>query len=655
VSELSLALRPGVVRGARPERRDERPPALVRVGRAALGTLQGLARTGPVQVAALAARVEREAAALPGLAESAFDEQVVELRSALRRAGMRAELLPRAFALVREAARRTLGTPHHDVQLFAGLVMARGGLAEMETGEGKTLAATLPASVAALAGIPVHVITANDYLAERDAVEMGPLYARLGLAVGLVVEREPAAEARRRAYACDVTYATHKQLAFDYLRDRLGAGTPGLAHRLGLEPGRPGTVPVQRGLCFAVVDEADAVLIDDARTPLVLSRSGVATDAAAVRAAVGVARALEPGTHFRVDHGRREVDLRADGIARIDELAGRGGPLGGPRRSQEWVRRALVAEHLFERDVHYVVREGAVQIIDAPTGRRAPDRSFEGALHALIEAREGLPLTSQRETVARISYQRFFRRYLLLAGTTGTAREVAGEMWRVYRMRTVRVPTRLPSRRLDLGLRVLGSADAKWRAVVARAGELHAAGRPVLIGTASVAASEELSARLHAAGLRHEVLSARQDREEARLVAGAGVPGRITVATRMAGRGTDIRLAPGVAEAGGLAVVATELGDARRIDRQLAGRSGRRGEPGSHETWLANTEPALEAHLHGALRRALAGGRLPRRVVMALTRWAQRAEERRGALERLRLLASDRAQEELLAFSGNGE
>jgi len=656
-SERAIPPRPGVTRGPRPERRDGRPPALVRAARAALGRVRVPACASRARVAAFAMSVEREAMGLASLGEARLERRVAELRRALRRAGLREELLAGGFALVREAARRALGTPHYDVQLFGGLVMARGGLAEMETGEGKTLTASLPASVAALAGIPVHVITANDYLVERDAGAMGPLYARLGLTVGAVVEREPDPDARRRAYACDVTYVTHKQVAFDYLRERMGgAGARRLARELALGPAEGGREPVLRGLCFAIVDEADAVLVDDARTPLVLSRPGAPMDGPAVRAALDLARALEPGMDYRVDRSRRKVELRRRGIARLEELAGAaGGPLAGPRRREEWVRHALCAEHLFERDRHYLVRDGAVQIIDPPTGRRAPDRSYEGATHALIEAREGLALTPQRETVARISYQRFFRRYLLLAGMTGTGREVARELWGVYGLRTVSVPTRLPSRRVDLGLRVLPSADAKWQAVVERVRELHAAGRPVLIGTASVAASEQLSALLAEAGLAHEVLSARQDGEEARLVARAGEAGRITVATRMAGRGTDIRLGSGVAEAGGLAVIATELGDARRIDRQLFGRSGRQGEPGGHETLVAPDEPVLEARLPAWLRRALAQGRLGPRLVMLLTRLAQRAEESRSVLTRLRLLESERSLDELLAFSGRGE
>ncbi len=655
--DATLALRPGVAQGAYPERRDGRPPALLRALRAVVGGVSVPRRASRTRIAAFVRSVDREAAGLDDWSDARFDDAVRELRGALRRSGLREPLVRRGFALVREAARRTLGTPHYDVQLFGGWVMAHNGLAELETGEGKTLAATLPASVAGLAGIPVHVITANDYLVERDAGAMGPLYARLGIKTGSVVEREPDRQARRAAYACDVTYVTNKQVAFDYLRDRLeGAGTRRIARDLDLGSADGASQPVLRGLCFAIVDEADSVLIDDARTPLILSRPGAAVDEDGVRAALELARSLDAVTHYRVDRRRARLELTEEGHARLEELARPlAGPLAGPRRREEWVHRALCAEHLFERDRHYLVRDGAVQIIDLPTGRRAPDRSFEGGMQALIEAREAVALTPQRETVARVSYQRFFRRYLRLAGMTGTAREVARELWSVYGLRTVTVPTRLPSRRLGAGPQILRAADARWKAALERIRELHAAGRPVLVGTSSVGASEHLSALLSQAGLAHQVLSARQDREEARVVERAGEMGRITVATRMAGRGTDITLGPGVAEAGGLAVISTELGEARRIDRQLFGRCGRQGAPGSYEQLVSLEDQLLETHVPDWLRSAVGEGWLSRLAGILLSQIAQRAEERRSALARRRLLESERVLGELLAFSGRRE
>ena len=655
-SPAPAAARPGVARGPAPERRDQSAPRLARLAHALRGWATLPRRATRAEIEAHARSVDAEAHGLDALDEAGFDAALAELRGALRRRGLVEELLPRGFALVREAARRTLGTPHYDVQLFGGRVLALGGLAELETGEGKTLTATLPAALAALAGIPVHVITANDYLVERDAETLAPLYGRLGLATGRALESEPERAARRAAYACDVTYVTHKQVAFDYLQDRLArAGADGLWQRFAAHAGAGGET-VLRGLCFAVVDEADSVLIDDARTPLILSRPAPQVDEATVRTALFLARALEAGRHQRIDRKRGRVTLTEQGRARLDELARElQGPLAVKRVREAWVERALHADQLFERDRHYVVQDGAVQIIDLPTGRRAPDRSFEGGIHALIEAREGVALTPGRETVARISYQRFFRRYLRLAGMTGTAREVAQELWNVYGLATVQVPTRLPCQRRDHGMRLLPDAASQWPAVVARIAELQRAHRPVLVGTCSVGSSQQLSAQLAAAGLPHEVLNARQDREEARVVAQAGEAGRITVATRMAGRGTDIRLGPGVAACGGLAVLATELGEALRIDRQLFGRSARQGAPGSCEQIVSLQDRLLQAHLPWWIRHALGWKFVPERARFWFTKRVRRAEERRGARARRRLLESERKLEELLAFSGRGE
>jgi preprotein translocase subunit SecA len=650
-----VLLRPGVVQGAQPERVDAEAPRLARAARELEGRLLTPRRVWQRELDTWVARVETAGRGLADLDEAGFDTALAEQGVQLRRHGLQPALLPRGFALVREAARRTLGTPHYGVQLFGGRVMTLGGLAEMETGEGKTLTATLPATLAALAAIPVHVITANDYLVERDAESMAPLYARLGVRVGTVVESQPERAARRAAYACDVTYVTNKQVAFDYLRDSIaGASDRRLAHRLGLEPAlsAPGdSQPVLRGLCFAVVDEADSVLIDDARTPLILSRPGPAEDENTVHEALVLAEGLERHTDYRVDRRRGVVELTAAGRTRLDMLGRHlAGPLAGARRREEWVCRALAAEHLFERDRHYLVREGAIEIIDLPTGRRAPDRAFEGGMQALIEARERVPITPRRETLARISYQRFFRRYLRLCGMTGTAREVSRELWRVYGLPTVIVPTRLESRRQDLGLRVLPDDEAHWAATVERIGELRRSGRPVLVGTSTVATSEHLSELLDRAGLPHSVLSARQDREEAQVVARAGEAGRITVATRMAGRGTDIRLGVGVEERGGLAVVATEMGEARRIDRQLFGRCGRQGQPGSFEQIVAAGTGGRAAPA-AWFRSALRALRLGRAASILALRIAQRAEERRAALIRRRLLASERWLGEILAFS----
>ena len=656
-----LLLRPGATLGSYPERATLSDGFAAR----ALHAARGLR----ARLRAMSDDLGRFARAV-GDARAAFRDAELAaaswaVRERLVRDGFADGALATAFALVREAARRTLGVEHYDVQLMAGRVLAAGMLAEMETGEGKTLAATLPACAAALAGVPVHVITANDYLVERDAAAMRPLYEALGLRVGAVTERERDPQLRRAAYHCDVTYATSSAVAFDYLRDglarrqrrgslpmhleQLASGEP-LADRLLL-----------RGLCFAIVDEADSVFIDEACMPLILS-GGAATQeqAHAYRDALEIARALVSGRDFACDARSRRVELSDAGRARVAALAA---PLGGfwtgPRRREEWVVRALTALHLYERDRDYIVRAERVEIIDAPTGRVAPDRAWEGGLHQLIEVKEACPISAARETRARISYQRFFRRYLRLAGTTGTAREVAAELWSVYGLATVRIPTRLPSRRRSLGTRVFATEAEKWEAVVERAQAMHREDRPVLIGTASVAASERLAAALASAGLPHGVLNARHDAQEAELVAAAGEPGCITVATHMAGRGTDIRLGADVVERGGLHVIATQRAPARRIDRQLRGRCGRQGEPGTFEMVASlEDEPVGRFVPQSLLRKAarlLRPTGIRQSLAVGLTLLAQRAEETKDARVRRGLASLDDVRDALLAFAGRSE
>jgi preprotein translocase subunit SecA len=578
------------------------------------------------------------------------------LRRRLRREGFTLELAGAAFALIRAVAERTQGMRHHDVQLVGGWAMLCGMIAEMETGEGKTLTATLAAATAALAGRAVHVITVNDYLARRDAEQMRPLYEALGLSVSCVAGgMEP--DARREAYGCDIVYCSNKEITFDYLRDRLvlGGRPRPIAHRVGALAGDgAGGRLLLRGLQFALVDEADSVLIDEARTPLILSAPvDAAREEAVYRQALELARKLER-THYVNDAGL--IELTDAGAERLRELAQPlGGVWKGPRRSARFVCQALSALLSFERDKHYLVRDGKVQIIDESTGRLMPDRSWEQGLHQLIEIKEGVEVTGRRETLARISYQRFFRRYLHVGGMTGTGSEVAGELWAVYRLRVARIPTHRPVRRVHLPDRVYGRAEDKWAAVVAAIRERHAAGQPVLVGTRSVAASEHIAGLLEQAKLPFRLLNARQDADEAGIVAEAGQEGRITVATNMAGRGTDIKLGPGVAEKGGLHVICTERHDSGRIDRQLFGRSGRQGDPGSCEAILA-AEDEL-ATRHAALPAAWLSRlrRVPRRAGSALYWLAQHRAERANSYARRQLLQMDEALGDMLAFSGRGE
>jgi preprotein translocase subunit SecA len=651
--------------GAYPERRDRRPGAQGRLAFRLAGPLARRVRASRVRPGALIRAVEEAGAGVQELDAQGLREAASALRGPLRQHGFRDDLVARCFALVREAARRALGERHYDVQLVGGRVLLAGLVAEMETGEGKTLTATLAASAAALAGMPVHVVTVNDYLAARDAEWMGPVYAALGLRVGAVVQGLDAL-ARRAAYRCDVTYCTNKELAFDYLRDRLVLGQRSSRARLQLgrlsDPRAPARQLVLRGLHFAIVDEADSVLVDEARTPLVLSRRGRSSAERRVyEQALALAARLEPAAHFTVDARQQTVELCEQGRLRLEELAR---PLAGPWRArlrrEELVRQALCARHLFQRDAHYLVQDdGRVVIVDEFTGRRMPDRAFEQGLHQLLEVKEGVALSRRSEALARISYQRFFRRYLHLAGMTGTAREARSELWNVYRLAVRRIPTHRPLRRRALPPRACASADARWGAVVARVAELHRAGRPVLIGTRSVLASERLRGLLAAAGLPHSVLSARHDAAEAAIVARAGEPGRITVATNLAGRGTDIELAPGVAERGGLHVIATEHHEARRIDRQLFGRCGRQGDPGTFEV-IASLDDELLLRHAGVWRRAARlaagrGGALPSWLARLAFRRAQRCAERLHTRTRMDLLRLDEHLETALAFSGTQE
>ena len=608
--------------------------------------------------------VDAQAQDLAERDDAALREAADDVRAALRQRRFEPPAVARAFALVREVAARTLGERHFDVQLVGGRVLLDGMIAEMETGEGKTLTATLAASTAALAGIPVHVVTVNDYLATRDAQWMAPIYRALGVSVGVVVHGMDN-DARRAAYAADITYVTNKEIAFDYLRDRLvlGQRTGRISlqlERLAGDDARARRL-VLRGLHYAIVDEADSVLIDEARTPLIISGGGRDRGESRVfSTALALADRLEAGSDFIIDPRDREVRLTDAGAARLDDVAR---PLGGVWRGrvrrEELVRQALTARHLFHRDQHYLVHDDKVQIVDEFTGRVMADRSWEHGLHQLIEVKEACPVTAPHQSLARVSYQRFFTRYLRLAGMTGTAREVRGELWSVYRLALVSIPTNRRMRRTLEPDRMYVSEGDRWDAVVDRVVRVHESGRPILLGTRSVAASEHLSGLLDQAGLAHRVLNARQDAEEAQIVADAGQRGRITVATNMAGRGTDIRLGPGVGELGGLHVIATERHEARRIDRQLFGRSGRQGEPGSAEAILSLEDELLA--LHGPRWRRLvaafarADGSVPTWLARRVVALAQKAAERLHARMRGDLLRVDEQLESTLAFSGRPE
>jgi len=617
---------------------------------------------------------------LQSLGDAELRDASLALRHRARSGEVPAKLMVDAFALVREAGRRTLGMRHFDVQLLGGLTLVRRGLAEMQTGEGKTLTATLPLCLFALYGRGAHIATVNDYLARRDADLMRPIFAALGLSVG-VVESGTEPNERRRAYAADVTYGTAKEFGFDFLRDRLllrtqdDAGSDLIGRLLGQADARRGEKPLQRPPYFMLVDEADSVLIDDAGTPLIIAGAAgevPAATAARYRFAAEQAKPLEIDEHYTLDRRRQRAELTFAGreLVRSRALPAELHALGLVTLYED-IERALVVEQLYARERNYIVRptedqrESAIQIVDEFTGRIAEGRKWRAGLHQAVEAKEGVPITDDGGQAARITVQEFFLRYPHLAGMSGTARGSERELRRIYKLRTTPIPTNRPPIRRRLPTRIYDSAAEKWKAVVDEAARLHAAGRPVLIGTRIIEQSEALSALLRAANLAHDVLNAHHEAREAEIIACAGERGRITVATNMAGRGTDIRLGPGVAELGGLHVIVCEMHEAARIDRQLVGRSGRQGDPGSFRYFLSLEDELLSSAFGPRRAERIKRRYRPRRLLRAtldaergggecaaasaerVFRRAQRQVERRKFRHRKQLLAHEKRRNEM--------
>ena len=513
-----------------------------------------------------------------------------------------AQVMPEAFALVREAGRRTLTMRHFDVQIMGGISLFFGSIAEMQTGEGKTLTATLPLYLHALAGKGAHLATVNDYLAERDANWMRPLYELLGLTVG-IIQTKDSSESRRQAYACDITYGTAKEFGFDFLRDRLLLRRLGVRHEdfLGSPSGHrfesEGDQPVQRGAHFSLVDEADSILIDEARTPLIIGSLGDKAREQVVATyqwAAKYAPQFVDHEHFEIEDDTKKIELTLEGRQLVRAL-----PKPALLSSvglidlYQYAERGIKVHRDFLLDRQYVVRDGEIVIVDEFTGRLAEGRKWRDGIHQAIEAKEQVEVTVPTGQAARITVQDLFLRYRFLAGMTGTARSSSREFYKIYKTPVIPIPTNRPPQRVHLQDRVFADAMQKYAAIVDEVRELHAQGRPILIGTRSIDKSEIISKMLDAQGLEHQVLNANEIAKEAEIVARAGEQGKITVATNMAGRGTDIKLAEGVAEIGGMHVVCTELHDAARIDRQLAGRCGRQGDPGSVRQYLALDDEIL--------------------------------------------------------------
>jgi preprotein translocase subunit SecA len=606
------------------------------------------------QVNALEPKLEQED-------DAALKERCRQLRLRARQGDSLTALLPESFALTREAAKRTIKQRHYDVQLVGGAAIHFRSIAEMETGEGKTLVATLPAVLNALAGKGVHVVTVNDYLAQRDADWMGNIYKFLGLSVGCIQTGQQDGE-RRQQYACDITYGTAKELGFDFLRDELKKYQHGGDnHRktfeqafLGRGASPESARPVQRTHHYAIVDEADSILIDEARTPLIIGANNQPTqeEAAAYYGADELAATLVRVKDFKYDPQERKAELTAAGRRKVQARAGHSAfstlTVDG---LYEYVERALRAQIAYLRDRDYVEVDGEIVIVDEFTGRMMPGRQWQDGLHQAIQAKERLEITLETITAARVTVQDFFKRYKKLAGMTGTARSDALEMRRVYKVHVFPVPTNRPGCRVWDPDRVFSTEEEKFDAVAEQIVKLNEKQVPVLIGTRSIEKSERLSARLMARGIEHQILNAKNHAIEAQIVAQAGQPGKVTVATNMAGRGTDIKLGPGVAELGGLHVIGTERHESLRIDRQLVGRCARQGDPGHAQFFVSLEDEIIEAFGEKPAARIRARykgrGELTSYAMRRLFLRAQRRKERQHRKDRKLLMHYEKQRAEM--------
>lgn len=595
--------------------------------------------------------------------EGVLDLEIEQVRESFLRGRQDQAIVNRALALVREVARRATGEEAFEVQLTGALALYHGRIVEMLTGEGKTLTGSLAAPLIAWQRRHLHVFTVNDYLAARDARSREHIYKRCGVTVGAITQETDPAE-RFSIYSRGIVYGTPKQITADWLRDQIGMGgvfTPWAAR------GRQGAGhagPMVPGLRAALVDEADAVLIDEGVVPLIIARSRREDDMArAYIQARALARKLDEGPDYEADLVRKRATIRHRGEQRlrglIAELLDSGGEpiFRATKRAEELVRQALVAEHCYLRGQQYQIVDGKIVIVDEYTGRFLADRSWEHGLHQSVEAKEGLEITADRETLARMSFQKFFRSYPFLCGMTGTAADAIGEIEGVYERPVTVIPTNKPVIRETMPMRVFATQRDKWSAIVESIAEFNRAGRPILVGTRSITASELISGLLQERGLRHQVLNANFDKDEAELIARAGkgdqpavasgstTDAAITVATNMAGRGTDILLDPHARRAGGLHVILTEMHGAKRIDRQFIGRAGRQGDPGSSQIFVSLEDELVVRNLRSASR--ILKGRHGRgelgssHWLSMMFRYAQRRSESRDRVNRENVLRQD--------------
>ena len=507
---------------------------------------------------------------LAGLSDASLQEKTFEFKNRLANGETLDDILPEAFAVVREASRRVTGMRHFDVQLLGGIVLHRGDIAEMRTGDGKTLVATLPVYLNALTGKGVHVVTVNDYLATRDSEDMGRIYKFLGLSVGLIVH-DLTYDQRRRAYNADVTYGTNNEFGFDYLRDNMVISEDQM---------------VQRPLNYCIVDEVDSILIDEARTPLIISGPGEkSTDLYYTLA--GIVKTFTKDD-YTMDEKQKTIAPTDSGVAKVEKMLGISNMFDNEHLDlNHLVIQALRARFMMHRDKDYVVKNGEIVIVDEFTGRLMFGRRYSDGLHQSIEAKENVKVQGESKTLATITFQNYFRMYEKLAGMTGTAKTEEDEFNKIYKLDVYVIPTNKPAIRKDLPDVIYKTKNAKYRAVVREVKKRHATGQPILVGTTSINQSEILSQLLDKENIVHNVLNAKYHEKEAEIIKNAGQKGMVTIATNMAGRGTDIKLGPGVAELGGLMIIGTERHESRRIDNQLRGRAGRQGDPGTTQFFLS--------------------------------------------------------------------
>ncbi len=507
---------------------------------------------------------------LAGLSDASLQEKTFEFKNRLANGETLDDILPEAFAVVREASRRVTGMRHFDVQILGGIVLHRGDIAEMRTGEGKTLVATLPVYLNALTGKGVHVVTVNDYLATRDSEDMGRIYKFLGLSVGLIVH-DLTYDQRRRAYNADVTYGTNNEFGFDYLRDNMVISEDQM---------------VQRPLNYCIVDEVDSILIDEARTPLIISGPGEkSTDLYYTLA--GIVKTFTKDD-YTMDEKQKTIAPTDSGVAKVEKMLGISNMFDNEHLDlNHLVIQALRARFMMHRDKDYVVKNGEIVIVDEFTGRLMFGRRYSDGLHQSIEAKENVKVQGESKTLATITFQNYFRMYEKLAGMTGTAKTEEDEFNKIYKLDVYVIPTNKPAIRKDLPDVIYKTKNAKYRAVVREVKKRHATGQPILVGTTSINQSEILSQLLDKENIVHNVLNAKYHEKEAEIIKNAGQKGMVTIATNMAGRGTDIKLGPGVAELGGLMIIGTERHESRRIDNQLRGRAGRQGDPGTTQFFLS--------------------------------------------------------------------